>query len=118
MSEMKYNAEFEETLHKQVKVKDIPNAKFTPDRFSFGDYFDMESFKRSTVEVVEYEDELVNWAFEPYKMYFAGIEEITWEQHHGDMYWFDVSVELPSDTDQQKLLAHIVADAWERRISR
>ena len=115
MTQTEYDTVFETTLRNRVKVKNIPNASFEPDRFSFGDYFDMDAFKETYTGTVADDQAWVDWSFEPYEMYFTGVPEINWTRHCDGMYWFDVSVALPADEDRQELLAHLVADAWERR---
>lgn len=109
---------FETTLRDRVQVKNIPNSHFDDDRFSFGDYFDMESFKESYTGNVTNEEVWLDWAFEPYEVYFGSIPEISWTREEGDMTFFDVNVEIPRSEERQRLLAHVVADAWEQRTQR
>jgi len=109
---------FEEELEVQTKVKNIPNTEFTPDEFTFTDYFDRGRF-REAMGGVDDMDDWVDWAFEPFEMYLSGVEEVSKERFEEDgMSWFGVTIELPDDPERQRLLAHLVADAWEQRQDR
>lgn len=112
------NTEFERVLREQTDVKNIPNSRFEDGEFTFADYFDLEAFKESYGGTVEDEDGWPDWAFEPYEAYFGGVPEIETDQEQDGLYWFNVSVDIPEDSDRQKLLAHLVSDAVERRKER
>lgn len=112
------DTEFERVLREQAKVKNIPNSRFEDGQFTFADYFDIEAFKESYGGSVEDEDSWPDWAFEPYKTYFGDVPEIETGQEHDDLYWFNVSVNIPEDSDRQRLLAHLVSDAVRRRKER
>lgn len=112
------NTEFESVLREETEVENIPNSRFEEGVFTFADYFDIEAFKESYGGTVEDEDSWPNWAFEPYKAYLGGVPEIETDQEQDDLYWFNVSVDIPEDSDRQRLLAHLVSDAVERRKER
>ncbi|WP_302083032.1 hypothetical protein [Salinibaculum rarum] len=111
---------FENRLRNLVAVKDIPNTEFTPDTFRFGDYFDKEHIRESHAGDLDADnvDALVDQAFTPYRVYFAGVTEISVTISDEDMVVCDVEVQLPDDEDRQRLLAELVADAWARRCER
>lgn len=110
--------EFEEVVREQSQVKNIPNAEFGDGVFHFADYFDIEAFKESFEGDVDDEDSWAEWAFEPYEMYFAGIPEIETSENQDEMYWFNVTVEIPADTGRQALLAALISDAVKQRQQR
>lgn len=110
--------EFEETLQEQTQVKNIPNTEFGDEVFHFADYFDVEAFKESFEGDVDDEENWVEWAFEPYEVYLAGVPEIETNQNQDEMYWFNVTVEIPDDAGRQALLAALISDAFEQRQQR
>lgn len=110
-------SQFEETLREEIQVKNLPNTRFENGQFEFIDYFDDE-VAEAVQSGVNAEKRWADWAFEPYDVYLAGVEEITIERGHDDMYWYKVAVELPEDPQRQALLATTISDAFKRRQKR
>lgn len=109
---------FEEALREQTQIKNIPNSEFNDDTFEFADYFDTEAFRESVDEDIDDVEDWVDWAFEPYSA-FSEVPEIEAEREEEDeIYWMNVTVEVPTDPDRAARLAAVVSNAIEQRRQR
>lgn len=109
---------FKEELRKETQIKNIPNNEFNDETFEFADYFDTEAFRESVDEDVDEVKDWVDWAFEPYSA-FSGVPEIETEREEEDeIYWMNVTIEIPADPDRAARLASLVSNAIEKRRQR
>jgi len=96
-----------------VALKNVPNTQTIDGTFHIGDYV---AKNPSTWMYVPAEPDDVDvestadHVFAPYEALKA-FDEITVERHEDEMYWCDVSVEIPEDRARREQLAGAVAGA-------
>lgn len=105
-----------------VKVKNIPNANTDDDGSTamFADYVakNQRSWAMVPANDVDVEQVAEDALYDVYETAFDGVDEISVERTEDEMYWANVSIELPDDPVRRRQLAELVADAYLTRLSR
>lgn len=105
-----------------VKVKNIPNANTGDDGSvaMFADYVakNQNSWAMVPAEEVDVEQVAEDALYDVYETAFDGVEEISVERTADEMYWANVTIEIPDDDVRRRQLAELVADAYLTRTNR
>jgi len=105
-----------------VKVKNIPNANTDDDGSTamFADYVakNQRSWAMVPANDVDVEQVAEDALYDVYETAFDGVDEISVERTEDEMYWANVSIEVPDDPVRRRQLAELVADAYLTRLSR
>lgn len=98
-----------------VKLKNVPNVEETDGEFSFSDY--VSKYPSSWGMVPENPDEfdvegLANEMYEIYEEVANYHPEVTLSKSEDEeMYWAEVTVDIPSDPSKQERIAEAIAEA-------
>lgn len=96
-----------------IALKNVPNTQINDGTFHIGDYV---AKNPSTWMYVPADPDDVDveatadHVFAPYEA-LAEFDEITVERHEDEMYWCDISVEIPEDSARAERLAEALAGA-------
>lgn len=97
-----------------VKLKNVPNSELRGDKFTFADYVAKDPM--SWVYVPENPEDVDVEAvaedmYEIYEGLADEFDEVTVERQEDEMYWAEVTVEVPDDPGRQERVAEQVAEA-------
>ena len=116
---------FERTLKNGVKLKNVPNTEFNREErtFTLSDYVSKNPSSWAYVPNKELSEEDVrdiadDYMYSLYQELSDEFEEVTLEKHDEDMFWADVTVEIPEDEAQQMRVAEAVSETILARQSR
>lgn len=101
-----------------VKLKNVPNVEVLDDTFKFTDYVAKDPMSWAYVPENPEDVDVEAYAEEMYEVYEDledHYDEVTVERVEDEMYWAEISVEVPEDTTRRERLANDVAESIRAR---
>lgn len=96
-----------------VKLKNVPNSELIGGEFRFADYVAKNPMSWAYVPEDPDDVDVEAVAEEMYQIYGSladDFDEITMERSNEDMYWAEVTVEIPNDPTRRERIAEQVAE--------